>query len=386
MKFVQKITVAGTLIALVQSPSPALAQSPSSEPETGAKTPPRYSWMLPKTVIDATVVYAFHGCSHKDKSELVNFHITPKVAPRSVADTYAGEITTEALGAGDWLQDGSISIDTYSNTHVLKALGSNPVVQTGTVVGNILGDIAKLFGIIIGVKIEENIPPGTTECKNIKVKQDIANAAQYIFDAKNKLKDMQKRLADGPDDGDLKKLPAQIQAIQTYISMLQSDLTVTMKATIDPGFSPIKITKGSDTQNVFHHKNDEADQPKPIDKDGLVATFYPDNQLDKWFENPEASKDELKRLLQVNVYLDFQNSYPLVQPNAKSSEGVEKEDTYVPKAIQKAYLYRDVAYIPVLVWHGQKPKDLPSEAAIQAPLIMAFGQFGFQQKLPLRAK
>ena len=50
----------------------------------------RYSWMLPKTVIDATIVYTLDKC----EANSVSVKITPTLAPRAVPDVFAGEVET----------------------------------------------------------------------------------------------------------------------------------------------------------------------------------------------------------------------------------------------------------------------------------------------------
>ena len=46
--------------------------------------------MLPKTAIDATIVYTLDKC----EANWVSVKITPTLAPRAVPDVFAGEVET----------------------------------------------------------------------------------------------------------------------------------------------------------------------------------------------------------------------------------------------------------------------------------------------------
>jgi hypothetical protein len=86
--------------------------------------------------------------------------------------------------------------------------------------------------------------------------------------------------------------------------------------------------------------------------------------------------------------LDFQNAHGTMY--FASHDGPYKQ-TNVPMG----YQYRDVAYIPIAVWRGVRQTNVQPQidkegspvGAVQliAPQMMAFGQFGVAQQLPITA-
>ena len=86
---------------------------------------------------------------------------------------------------------------------------------------------------------------------------------------KDQITQLEKELANGADEQTQKKDTTAIQALQTLIADLQRDLTITVKQTIDPGFSPIDLNKNSE-QPVEPLEHQTA-----IDKTGLIAILAP---------------------------------------------------------------------------------------------------------------
>ena len=113
----------------------------------------------------------------------------------------------------------------------------------------------------------------------------------------------------------------------------------------------------------------------------------------KWFADGSPDQHE-NPLLQVKVYLDFESAYGerfgRVPP--------QRDGTYLQAEIDpknKGDLYRDVAYVPVLVWRGDKggeagqtDDDGATSGSVQLvkPQTMAFGQYGVPHGLPWTAK
>jgi len=122
-----------------------------------------------------------------------------------------------------------------------------------------------------------------------------------------------------------------------------------------------------------------------------VAAFdLSDKQLEKlhWYKDIKDVSSSERALLQVNVYLDFSHADVPI-----SSQGGKYQQT----GMRQGYIYRAVAYIPVLVWLGAKPSDAPSSnqpssddappakppVQLSPPQRMAFAQYGVLQTLPL---
>lgn len=369
-----------------------------TSPAFGQGVPLRYTWMLPKTVVDATIVYTFDGCS----DGVAKIKIAPTLTPRALPDPLVGQLKVDTAPLQSFWGDRSISIQTFANSRILSSVGSSPTGQGAQIIGNILGGIVKIAGIALG------LPPKLTDkstgtplptCADEKTEDTGPYIVQKIKDLKKIITDAQGRLSTGEAEADQKKDNAAVQAAQTLITTLQEKLTVTIKTTIDPGVSPIDV----DPDNV------NATLPEPTEKDkidasGLVASIcLSEKQLtkSKWFNNVDAvfksQKDSCLAFpsLKTTVYLDFLNSHSTlydqpVRPGPYFQSKVKQDNT-------GEVLYRDVAYIPVIVWRGDKPatgstlpKDTDPEAPtnpfqINAPQIMAFGQFGVPQLLPLQA-
>jgi hypothetical protein len=358
----------------VEEAAPAAPAAPK------AVEPLRYTWMLPRTVIDMTIVYTFDSCSDTDKGAEMHIKITPTLVARAIPDTSVGRLGINPNDLIAFWSDKSISLQTFGGSHILNSIGSAPANQAGQIIANILGGVTKLVAVGFGVPAVAAAPPAgpavaaaVSKCGTAKKTKDDLN------NLKTKIKSLQADLENGVGDATQKK--DAIEALQTEMTSLQTDLTLTVKKTIDPGFSPIEIN--TNTEN--------SKKPNSIDKTGKIAAFdLSDRQLKKaqWYNDvKDISKDERSRL-QVNVYLDF----PYADVPVKLSGAA-----YQQTSIDDGYIYRAVAYIPVLVWLGSKPMDAalstqppddtapPAGAPVQliAPQRVAFAQYGVQQTLPL---
>jgi hypothetical protein len=356
----------------------------------------RYTWMLPKTVIDATIVYSFVSCgppkdpNNKNPWEL-QLKITPTLVPKILPDTLVGlKSINPALLKSFW-QDKNITLKTFGSSHILGLIASAPVNQVGQIAANVLAGVGKIAAVSFGVPATADIP------KDAKLGCGTAQAdREKIIAAQNKIKELQAAMADpnlgapstpgGPSKyADIsKEYTAEIQTLQSSIVALEAGLTLTVQKTIDPGFSPIDIL-GNDAPSS---------RPRPILPDGRVATFaLPDGQLTKtnWFADIHTLEPADRHSTDVNVYLDFRKA----RPRIAGSRGV------LPTPVGPGSQFREVAYIPLLVYQGTIPappsparsrsRAASTETAHAGKLLndagqtMVFGQFGIARSLPLSA-
>jgi hypothetical protein len=188
------------------------------------------------------------------------------------------------------------------------------------------------------------------------------------------------------DDATQKKDAAAIQAAQSLISIPQNKLTITIKTTIDPGVSPVNIDPAQDKVAFYYPIKPVAGSTANfVANCGLIATVCPSaDQLKKanWLDNvPTNAKTACDALagLDVNVYLDFPHAHGTMY--GPDHSGLYQQTAVVPTTDR----YRDVAYIPVLVWRGSKDeppagnKDEPAPTQLTVPQMMPFGQFVVSQ-------
>jgi hypothetical protein len=325
--------------------------------------PPRFTWMLPRTVLDVTVLYTYGGMVDGQSK----IKITPTITARAVPDVFAGHRKIPTKSLVSFWEDRNITITTANNTHILTSVSSNPVNQTSSIIGNILGGVGKLVAVSLGV------PAGTIAASD---KQCPDNWAPLVESQKTKMRELQLELATGPADDIQKRDTAQIQALQALLTDEQSKMSLTIQGTIDPGYTkPEHIVVDPEVK-----RDPLPSKPGAVQKGGLIASLMPtDSQLAHvmWGCLPNPARD-----LQVNVYLDFNNaSVP-----DKNADDHEHEQTEVIDHDDTIISYREVSYIPVQIWRGKKDgpaADKPVELA-QAQAV-PFAQYGTEQTLPLTA-
>ncbi len=385
---------------------------------------PRYTWFLPKTVLDATVAYAIKECNTNTKE--VQFNITPSLTPRYVPDLRIGQQSIKLDELQSALVNKNISITTYGSSGILNSIGSEPADQTAQIGGSVIGGISKLVGIALGTAalsdFEKVQIPGVTlpTCQALD-KADACQKARCIADLKTQISSNDVAIAGGLDEAAQKKDTAANQAAQSVITDLQADLSFTIKTTIDPGLSPIKINPAKEdeasieTIKSYNAVADDRAETGNVELDGLAAAFCPSEEQLKhigvlkdeknhdigWIrdekkikaieENGVCSQEGLPELA-VNVYLDFdgaQSSIYRKSPPKKRFEQTEliRKEKEEPKTIQ---LYRDPAVIPVEIWRGTKKLDDLEDKdrvtkLLSPPANVSFGQFGVGQALPLDA-
>lgn len=375
----------------------------------------RYSWMLPKTVLDVTVAYTLVKC---DENPLEGAQLTVKIAPltivqSSVPDTTVGLKSIDPALLKSFWQDTTILVTTAPSTHILLSLSSNPVNQVATIVGNVITGVTKLAAAGLGVAPAAapvgSPPPQKTVSKCGKAKDDL-DSLKGLQAAQKQLQDALKRtqieLATAAQDvvsdptknppvdpksdeakvtalaKEITTLQSSATALQTSITALQTSLTITLQRTIDPGVTPVDAL---DDAAVW-----KAPKPFPIGPDGQIARFSLFASTKKlkdanWYDDADLAAKENNADLNVNVYLDFPHAYPPV---------LRCRNCSVPQTrVPANYQFRQVAFIPVTAFKGET-KNLPvpgkdnSDRSLIAPPVkaVAFAQFGRAQALPLNAK
>lgn len=232
-------------------PAEVEAEAAAAAAAAGAAPPLRYSWMLPRTVIDATIVYKFESCVDTAKGAQLHIKITPTLATRGIADKFVGRMGIDPNDLTSIWSDKSISLQTFGGSHILNSIGSSPTDQTAQIVSNILGGVTKLVAVGLGVPaVGAAEGPAAASPSQCGTAQKTKAAVDTI---KAKVKALQTDVLNGVGDARQKK--DAIDALQNEITSLQTELTLTVKKTIDPGFSPIEVN--SDTPNSA--------KPSPID-------------------------------------------------------------------------------------------------------------------------
>lgn len=351
----------------------------------------RYTWRLPKTVVDTTIIYTFEDCT----GDNLKVSITPTMISRAVADPLVTRREIKFAQLQSIWKDKSISVQTFSGSHILNSIGSSPTSQVAQIGGNIFAGLAKLAGIFFGVSVPAGFRPDEPKPPTLVCgsgADSAQNIVKQIKDLKQAIAKYQIELSKGVDEATQKKNTAAIQAAQTLVSSLQDQLKLTIKTTIDPGISPVEVNPNN---NIF-----EIPKEIIVQNSGLVATICPSvGQLKKakWFDGASvdtffANKKPVCSALsdlEVNVYLDFRHA-------RGTMFGDKHKDPYTQTKVSDDIVYRDVAYIPVVVWRGKEPtppkdptfeEDGSSTGPLQllVPQLIPFGQFGVPQVLPFDA-
>ena len=339
---------------------------------------PAYSWTLPKSILDVSITYEYAGCVYVGGGKEYKIKVTPIVTPRGVPDPVPG-LRTQSTGAlhARW-QDRNLTITTFANSHILNSVSAHPVGRGAEIIGNVLSGVGKIVGIGFGgMGAIPSLDVG--DCPD-----DNTNPSHQINGYKKDIRKAQEKLAAGNvSDSQQKQYTSQIQALQALLQQEQARMSFTIKATIDPGYTdPQSVEVGSDAPPAVPFPSQPPyGSPKlgAIPRSGLIASLLPTPTQMKdvpWITNP--IRDPIVARLGVNIYMDFTHSIP-----PKQAEGAFYLPTNVDTNVDSdkdAITYRDVAYVPVLVWLGKK--DDP-EAQLLANTTLAFAQYGQAQVLPL---
>lgn len=360
-RFVTRLVLAAIAAVAVLSPSRA-------DPINA-----RYSWMLPKTLIDVTVTYAFQSCKFTGGQTILTLKVTSTTAPRAAADTYLGLKSIDVESLKSFWQDKNIIVKTSATSHILNSISSSPVNQAGAIAGNLISVATKVFAISLGVNPAFVPPGGILPQSNCGPAQAMAEAADPL---KKKLVELRTKLAD-PDLNDaarseiIKQIANLTAAISLVVPDANYDLVITK--TIDPGFTPVE-KPNPDTG--YLSEREALAKPSRVDHDGLVAILMPTKEQlgkTKWYSDIQKLDEKEKTLLRIYVYLDFGHATPRI--GCRSC-------TYPQTWVGRGNQFREVRYIPILVYQGpQSEKVLINNQ----PQPVPFGQFGIARGLPLSA-
>jgi hypothetical protein len=345
--------------------------------QSAETVPPVYSWMLPKTVLDVSIVYTYAECKVNGKTAHYRFNVVPTVTTRAVPDKIPGWRTVDTNDLISFWNDQNITIGTYAGTHILSSVAANPVSQIGTIIGNVLTGAVKIAALSFGVAAPAAATPEGHEA-------DCPNAddpASAIKGYRTSIQKLESDLASGTNTDTPQNVMIKVQALQNLMADAQSELSLTIKATIDPGYvAPDKIQVDLDEPAPA-----PTSAPAPIAATGLIASLTPSaGQLQKLKWIKPSDIETLQTNLRVNIYLDFAHASPKLLPDG----GVYPQTVVVSH--DNAVSYREPAYIPVLVWRGDKNAkpgdDLQLKSAQLLPTQnVAFAQYGPEQMVPYKA-
>jgi hypothetical protein len=357
--------------------APARVEAVEITPTTDLRA--RYSWMLPKTVLDVTIVYTLRSCKNSDHGAQVDVTIAnPTVTPRYVPDPAVGLKSLDPALLKSFWQDSTIAVVTYAGTHVLQSLSSNPANQVVTIAGNVITGATKIAAASLGV-VPASVSVGPSRCGIEPTDPKKLNELKAELEK-------QQQILTNPDVTETEAAAAtkKIANLQAGIAIVQApqqaaQTTVTILRTIDPGITPIEMDENPTAKvpQKFH----------PIGPDGLIARFSPFQSMKKlkeakWFDDADKASSENNDHLHVSIYLDFPNANPRVM----RCRSCPVYPTRVPKDFQ----FREAAYIPVAVYQGERDPKAPRDnrqSLVPLPAkALPFGQFGRAQALPINAK
>ena len=316
-----------------------------------APRPARYTWMLPKTTVNASVQYRLVDCSDSPQRIAINPTITLSNTSEPDIDLGPdfpdGVVSIQTDDLRSFWNDSNLAVKTSSATHILSYLGAQPTSQTGAIVGSLIGSATKLTAVAFGVPAAAapSAAPATPFCGKAKAVLE-------------KIRELDAKLEDpAVTTQETKDIPSQI-------SSLDASLTVA----VDAKFFPGKRSAGVD----------------PDSGRTFLGTLKPTlNQLKKtnWFADPVMAQKALdKKELQVDVYMDLKNAFPANSiKDALHCEEAGGKCTINSVPVSNGTLFREVAYIPVLAYQASDYSKPITQKTFP------FGQFGAPRSLPVRA-
>ncbi|HYC95371.1 MAG TPA: hypothetical protein VEB39_06700 [Sphingomicrobium sp.] len=368
----------------------ACATTATSPPDTvnptlsTAAVPPTagfVSWRLPKTVIDATVTFKYKDCKQPVNGRpVLELERSVALVAKGVPDDniygdYPGvdpmvRVPISALTS--FWDDRSLSVERAANGTVSK-LGATVEDQTAGIIGNVLTSAVKISSIAFGVA------PGGAPAA------DVARCSAYPRTIKAEMERVNKLLRDP------KTSQAAAQAYNLQLGDLQKKLdklTITVTRTIDPGLStPVPPASCA---VIPAPQGCPGGPPVSVPANGLIATIVPSaKQLQeaKWLEGPEAAQSTAVFRAAISLFLDFARASPPIIATCPPPPTLCQHSRTV---IDRTTLFRDVAYIPLIVVSGTDPTNRSEEFELtvngaRTAGALPFAQFGIPRRLPIDA-
>jgi len=328
----------------------ALSTHADSYSNTPAIADLQYSWALPKTTFDVDATWTFKDCSTDGHgSVVVNANVDVKITPHAIPDSAIGWVYFDAVHSYSFWQDHTFDVKTAQGTHLLQSFNSTATDQTGTILGNILGGVAKIadiasVGAFFRLVVPGHKPPG----------------CGALQDSVNKLKADQYKLK-----GMLDQTTKPAKSLIAEISTLQQRLVIKLDTlTIDPVFGAL----GADGQ-----------KPSDIHEVGKLQIPLDGITKNGWVTDPDA---DIARQFELSIQVNFSKKIP---PNAPTKDD-KAPSAPSPAPLLRDALFREVVYMPVEVWRQEQNKDKTfSPKMVGKPTTLPFAQFGASRTLPLDA-
>ena len=221
----------------------------------------RYTWMLPKTVIDVSVRYDFVNCNADGRIE---FNITPTLTVRSIPDPKVGLVSVELDPLKSFWQNSYVQVGTYERSHILKSIGSQPSSAVNAIFSNIVSGVTSLVATRLGVA-------GGAKFTANDLKDQVKNEEAYYLAC-----------------GDTKDDRATIDVLKGQIRIWQNQSTAVLKSLNSPnsaiGNQPSKSaapagTAKSDTGNSV--PEDKRTNPDATPSDETTPGADEGNKIEK---------------------------------------------------------------------------------------------------------
>ena len=338
------------------------------------------SWRLPKTVIEATATFKYKDCVQVDgQPPELNLERSVALVAKGVPDDniFGDYPATDPMvrvpisALNSFWDDRSMSVERSANGTVSK-LGASAEDQTAGIIGNVLTSAVKISSIALGV------PAGGSA---------LAPAAQ-CSDYPKTIKAEMERINKALRNPKTSQAAAQAYSLQLADQQRKLDkLTITVTRTIDPGITSPRLPENCAARPVAG--GCPGAPPLAVQASGLIATLVPSTKqiVDaKWLTGTAQEQTTAIDSTQLNVFLDFAHASPAIiatcPPKPQTCQ-------HRPSVIDRVTLFRDVAYIPLLVvsddGKNQEEFDLTVNGAKAAGPI-PFAQFGIPRRLPIEAR
>lgn len=344
------------------------------------------SWRLPKTVVDVTATIKLKDCSvpttGDDKGKIVlKLETTVAVVTRGTPDDYifapveyTGDVPSAVIdpfvhvpvsALTSFWQDRSLTVH-HNADGTLAQIGAQPEDQVAGIVGNVLTSAVKLASVALGVPggvgaAAPSKPVCSTEAKDIRADMDAQNAV--LVNPKTSVAEA--AAANAALLADQKKLDG---------------FTLALTKTLVPGEDKNYLTITAPNWQIGKIELD----PK---SDGDVAKV----KALHWLKGTDADlMDEIGNHVKIGLFLDFAR---MNVPGFKADPS--HPTNHHASIIDRNALFREPAYIPLIVALGYSPDDQKARLAFsvngvkvdnsERGVSLPFAQFGTPRYLPIKA-